>query len=366
MKMSFPPGRRRDAARVILGLVLPLLAGCASLAGSTGTIGGKGGTVRARLVSGEKALKGARITAVSDFAVGFRERRYEAEADGNAEAVMNLPPGVYYLTALSSDGSYFGYYGPNPVAVREGEELSVTIRGLEGNRPPAVLAGGEGSAVEGQVVTGGEALAGATVAFYLDPSTQFRGPAYMEVATDGEGRFAAALSPGRYFAVVRKRSSGGERYGPLAVGDHFGYYAFNPVPVREGERVAVGIAAVEVLRRAGWSGPSSLRTRIGGVVRTRRGEALPGYRAFLHSRADMLGKPDFVSEDTGEDGRYEIWAEREGTYYLGARREIGKAREKGETVGLFEGTPDHSVVIRLDGSEMKGFDVVVEDGGTAR
>lgn len=316
----------------------------------------------ARLVAGESALPGAEITAVMNPGVEFREEVRTAPAGEDAAALFALPAGSWYLSALSADGTVFGYYGPNPVQVRPGEELSVTIRGLAGNSPPvregsAAASGG----IEGRVSTAAGPLGGAVVAFYLDASSQFRGPGYAEVETGSDGRFSATLSPGRYYLVVRKRSGAGGKFGPLSVGDHFGYYGFNPVVLREGERAAVGVAAVEVLRRTGWQEPSSLRALLSGFVRDPGGSPLAGYRVFLHSRPGLLGKPEFVSDETGEDGAFRIWAERAGTFTLGARQVIGQAREEGEIVGYYRGTPDHTVTVRMDGKEMRDLEVVVGD-----
>jgi hypothetical protein len=75
----------------------------------------------------------------------------------------------------------------------------------------------------------------------------------------------------------------------------------------------------------------------------------------------MLGKPEFVSEPSGPDGAYLIWVDREGTYYLGARAEIGKAREEREVIGLYPGAPDHAVVVRLGEADLAGRDIVVDE-----
>ena len=83
----------------------------------------------------------------------------------------------------------------------------------------------------------------------------------------------------------------------------------------------------------------------------------------MRAQREDAGLRAFVSEETGPDGRFEIWAEREGTFYLGARQSVGTAREKEETLGLFTGSPDHSLVIRFDGREVTGLDVVVTEGG---
>ena len=347
-------------AALLPAAAVMLSAACAVTPETAGNESAGEGTVLARLVAGESALPGAMITAAMNPGVEFRERVHSAPAGENAAALLSLPAGSWYLSALSSDGSVFGYYGPNPVQVRPGEELPVSIRGLAGNAPPAVeAADGAGGGIEGRVATAAGPLEGAVVAFYLDASSQFRGPAYVEVETDGDGLFSAAVSPGRYFLVVRKRSGAGGKFGPLSVGDHFGYYGFNPVVLRERERVAVRVAAVEVLRRTGWQKPSSLRALLSGVVRDARGDPLPGYRVFLHSRPGLLGKPEFVSDETGDNGLFRIWAERAGTFTLGARKEIGQAREEGESVGYYRGSPDHTVTVRMDGKELQDLVVVV-------
>lgn len=339
------------------------LAGCASLPADGGDRSVAKGTVLVRLVDGDESLPGAKVYAFRDLGVQFQEDRFGAISDRDGSAALRLAPGTYFFTALSADGGLFGYYGPNPVQVREGERQAVTIRGVTGNSPPGLVPAGDGfGGVEGVVVTEEGPLAGAVVALYLDASTHFRGPAYVEVETDGEGRFDATVSPGRYFLVVRKRSGPGGSFGPLKIGDHFGYYGHNPIFLGSREQVSVQVAALGVQKRSGWSKPSSLRTPLRGVVRNRRGELLAGYRALLHVNPDMLGKPDAVAEASGPDGRFELWAEREGTFYLGARRVIGRARTEGEVVGYYEGTADHSIAVRMDGREVTGLEIIVNEG----
>ena len=248
-----------------------LLTGCASSPERAAGEPAEEGRVHARLVAGESALPGAEITAVMNPGIEFRERVHTSVAGEDATALLSLPPGSWYLSARSAEGSVFGFYGPNPVQIRSGEEVPVSIRGLAGNRPPSVeTADGKGG-IEGRVATTGGPLEGAVVAFYLDASSQFRGPGYVEVTTDRDGLFFSSVSPGRYFLVVRKRSGSGGGFGPLSVGDHFGYYGFNPVVLRERERIDLQMAAVEVLRRTGWEKPSALRALLSGVVRD------PGY-----------------------------------------------------------------------------------------
>ena len=76
----------------------------------------------------------------------------------------------------------------------------------------------------------------------------------------------------------------------------------------------------------------------------------------------MLGKPDFISGETGAGGRWSLWAEREGNFYLGARRAVGRAREEGEALGRYGGSPDGSVTLRMDGKELRDMEIVVDAG----
>lgn len=307
-----------------------------------------------------RPVPGAVASAVRHPGLDFLEERVQSPAGPDGRAVLTLAPGAWFVTSSGAVPPLFGWYGSNPVTVRAGEPLEVVVPAVP-DPPPAAVApvapGDEG--VSGEVVGEAGPLA-ASVAFYLDASTQFRGPGYAEAAAGPDGRFDVRLSPGSYWLIARRRR-GPEAFGPLEVGDVFGFYPGNPLRVRAGERVVVRIPTVPVLKKSGWSGASSLRTRVGGTIRDGAGAPLAGYRAFLHARPAMLGKPEFVSDVSGADGAYLIWVDREGTYYLGARAEIGRAREERERIGLYRGAPDHAVAVHLDGAPLPPLDVVVDD-----
>ena len=278
-------------------------------------------------------------------------------------------PGAWYLSAAADEPAIFGWYGSNPIQIRAGETIDVTIPAVPaaaagpaaaaamGTLPVTSVPPGEES-VSGEVVGDGGAVSGAGVAFYLDASTQFRGPGYLEARTDERGSFETRLSPGRYWLIARRRS-GSQPFGPLEIGDDFGFYPGNPLEIRAGERVTVRIPTVRVLKKSGWSGPSTLRTRVSGTFATPRGARSPAIGVFLHAKPTMLGKPEFVSEPSGPDGAYLIWVDREGVYYLGARAEIGRAREVGEEIGLYTGAPDHAIEVRLGAGALPAMDIVV-------
>lgn len=356
------PLRLRAATAVAWVSLVAVTMGCAASRGAVAPSPAATGTARVRLMHRERAVPGAVLTAIRHPGVSDLEERVVAVSGPDGRGELSLPPGNWYLAAAEATVGLFGWYGSNPVQIRPGERLDLAL--------PAVPAGGVASvvsvpageeAVAGTVAGESGPVAGADVAFYLDASTQFRGPAYVEARTDEGGAFAARISPGRYWLIARRRS-GRQPFGPLEVGDAFGFYPGNPVEVRAGERVALRLPAVAVLKKSGWSAPSALRVRLSGTIRDVAGRPLAGYRAFLHAKAAMLGKPEFVSEPSGPDGSYLLWVDREGVFYLGARAEIGRSREEREVIGLYAGAPDHAIAVRLGAGDLTGRDIVVGGG----
>jgi hypothetical protein len=353
-------------ARAVTAALLVAAAGIAGgCAARRAYPGPTAGTIRVRLMYREHPVPEAAVSAVRNPGVASLEERAGADTAPDGRAELILAPGDWYLFASAAEPALFSWYGSNPVQVRAGEVLEVTLPAVRAAEPATVAAVSPGDEAVLGVVTGESGpVVGAAVTLYLDASTQFRGPGYAEAQSDERGEFEARVSPGRYWLVARRRS-GALAYGPLEPGDDFGFAPANPVQVRAGERVALRIPAVRVLKKSGWSGPSTLRARVAGTIRDVAGRPLAGYRAFLHAKASMLGKPEFVSEPSGPDGAYVIWVDREGLYFLGARVEIGKAREERETIGLYAGAPDHAVAVRLGAGDLTGRDVIVPVGGGA-
>jgi hypothetical protein len=289
-----------------VALLAAALAGCAASGSPVARSIPETGLAQVRLMHREHAVPGARVTAVRNLGVALLEERIVAAAAADGRAMFSLVPGSWYFSASAAGPAIFGWYGSNPVQIRAGETIEVTIPAV-----PTASAGAAapttGTAVTvtpvppgeeaaaGEVVGDGGPIAGAGVSFYLDASTQFRGPGYLEARTDERGAFETRLSPGRYWLFVRRRT-GPQAFGPLEAGDDFGFYPGNPLEIHTGKRVAIRIPTVRVLKKSGWSGPSALRTRVSGTIRDAAGRPLPGFRAFLHAKAGMLGKPEFVSE----------------------------------------------------------------------
>ena len=62
------------------------------------------------------------------------DRRELPAADGRAQ--LGLAPGSWYLSASAEEPAIFGWYGSNPVQIRAGETIEVTIPAV-----PAAAAG---------------------------------------------------------------------------------------------------------------------------------------------------------------------------------------------------------------------------------
>jgi hypothetical protein len=73
----------------------------------------------------------------------------------------------------------------------------------------------------------------------------------------------------------------------------------------------------------------------------------------------MTQKPDFISRITSADGKYVINLSEGGEYFIGARNTIGGPAEKGDLLGRYAGSEDHSVNIKT-GEKLKGIDITVE------
>ena len=93
--------------------------------------------MQVRLMHRERAVPGARVTAVRNLGVALLEERVVAAAGADGRARLGLAPGSWYLSASAEEPAIFGWYGSNPVQIRAGETIEVTI--------PAVPAAGAGA-----------------------------------------------------------------------------------------------------------------------------------------------------------------------------------------------------------------------------
>jgi hypothetical protein len=200
------------------------------------------------------------------------------------------------------------------------------------------------------------------VSAYLGTETVFRDPGFAFSAPTGEdGAFLLDLPPGRYHLVARKRAGGGVA-GPLRKGDRFGYYAANPVTVSAGHyaRVTIPVTLLRLRNPPSYSPEYDAASSIQGRILGTDGKPRKGVYAALYDNPDLLNRPVFLSEVTGDDGRYHLPVPVPGTYCLGARSGYGGAPAPGSFYGRYEGNPEHSVTLK-EGDRLTGIDIVVAE-----
>lgn len=352
-------------------IILAALAVMPALTHADGT-----GTIKGKVNCEGKPLEGAYVLLYSGSEGGFRgEPAVTAgptKADGLFEA--QAAPGSYYLIAQKrtggrdgglAAGDYYSYYGGNPVDVGAGDTINVGINCtaiIDSGKPR--VPGGTG--IRGKVYADGAPLDRARVTLYQDGDTIFRGIGYASTLTNKNGDFSFSLEPGTYYAVARKRA-GDDRMGPLTAGDMFAYTHENPVEVVEDSYSVISMNAATKLLKVKESGQEVTLggtvkaggTVISGTVVDKDGRPVAGVFASAYRDSMMTQKPDFMSQETGPDGRYVINISEGGEYFVGARNTIGGPAEKGELLGRYAGNEDHSVNIAT-GQKVDGIDITVE------
>lgn len=334
------------------------------------------GVVKGKVNYQGKPLDGASVYLYSDYKGGFRGKAdFQAgptAADGVFEA--SVSPGKYYIIARKSvkgnkegllPGDFYAFYGGNPVMVGAGETIHIGI-----NCAPIIETGAKfvtgGTGIRGKVYSDGVPLDRARVTLYQDGETIFRGIGYASMLTNGKGEFSFTLEPGVYYVVARKRA-GEDRMGPLAAGDMFAYAQDNPVEVGDGKYTVISMNAVTKLIKVKEGGQEVTlggtvkagETAIEGTVMDKSGKPAQGVYASAYRDSMMTQKPDFISTVTGPDGKYVITLSDGGEYFIGARNTIGGPAEKGDLLGRYSGSEDHSVKIKT-GDKLKGIDITVE------
>ena len=117
----------RIPAVVVAELLAAALAGCAAPRSPVARTAPETGLVRVRLMHREHAVPGAGVTAVRNPGVALLEERVVAAAAADGRAQLGLAPGNWYLSAAAAEPPVFGWYGSNPVQIRAGETIEVTI-----------------------------------------------------------------------------------------------------------------------------------------------------------------------------------------------------------------------------------------------
>ncbi|CAG0976075.1 hypothetical protein GEOBC_01544 [Geobacteraceae bacterium] len=200
----------------------------------------------------------------------------------------------------------------------------------------AVLAAAEeprGTLTGRLLMKGGKPMAGGTVFLFAAeagpppaPERYWRVPD--EVMTlDSAGRFTMELVPGSYHVGGVKREKEQE-IGPPRAGDHFLTSRDEkgeprPFTVRGGETTDIGSLGEAVPFDPALTRKREGTTGIEGTILDAAGKPVAGALVFAYPNPDMSGKPLFVSDRTGADGRYLLRVSEGGRYFLKVRDVYG-------------------------------------------
>lgn len=180
------------------------------------------------------------------------------------------------------------------------------------------------------------------------------------VKTDAEGRFSASLSDGTYYLGAIKRTAG-EDIGPLQEGDLFLQIHGDGTPkkhvITNGAALDIGTVTGAITFKK-----SSLKTAVGitaieGMVTDAHGKPVENALVFAFLTPAMVGKPLFISEKTGKDGKYILRVHQGGNYYLKIRNSYGGgAMKAGEIMGSYGQEKPLAAVVKT-GAVVKGINI---------
>jgi len=278
--------------------------------------------------------------------------------------------GTYYLTAeWRADGDFarprkpgdrFAWYGGNPRLVSSEASEVITLTLEEVPPLPASTASPTGTGIFGRVTRNGVPVADAGVYAYAKTGSGFKSDDFQAtVRTNAKGEFALELPPDRYFLLARLRADKSEGIGPLHKGDLLGYDPRNPIVVTQGRSVASAIpmARLRQIKSRAESSAFPPGTIVGRIV-DREGRPVPGAYAALYQNPKMIGRPAFMSERVGADGRFSLSVPIPGSYFIGARSGYGTPAA-GAWFGVWGGSADHSLPIKM-GEVRAGVEIVVD------
>ena len=330
-----------------------------------------------RVVIDGAVIPGAKVYAYRSFADFIASKPYASSAvtSDDGKYSLDLPKGSFYLVAkkrkdLSHDGpviagDYFSFQGSNPITVNQGSYTHVGFSMLPFDEEVVYEDYDEvgAGALSGMVSLDGEPLEGVYVTLYVDTKDDLRGSVYASSPPTGKnGLYQFDYLPEvDYYVVARKRESGSPA-GPLNDGDYFGFFPANPVQVQSGK---LGRVNIPLVTKAGEIGQEDslfrdTGTKVTGIIKDMEGKVVAGVYVFGYLDKVMAHKrPEFISQEVDENGRFVLNLSQGGTYYIGARSSYGDTPALGEWYGRWEGTGDHSVVLET-GQTLENIDMTVE------
>jgi hypothetical protein len=184
------------------------------------------------------------------------------------------------------------------------------------------------------------------------------------VMTNDEGKFTLELPEGTYYISMMKKFAGDAAPGPPQDGDLHGLSRDEkgkPIKytVKSGLTTDVGILRQASVFKSPVIEITDGMTAITGMLKASDGSPLAGAVVQVYLNQDVQGKPIYVSQKSGEDGKYIVLVEEEGTYFVTIRSGYGGGRpQSGDTLGIYGGEVAQPVTVKIR-NVTKGIDITV-------
>jgi hypothetical protein len=179
--------------------------------------------------------------------------------------------------------------------------------------------------------------------------------------TNAEGKFSLELAEGTYYLSTRKKSDGNAP-GPPQDGDLYGHIydekgELIKFTVKRGMTTDIGILRQASVFKSRATNISAGMTAITGMVTAPDGSPLADAVVQVYDNQEIKGKPLYVSQKTGKDGKYIVQVGQEGTYFVTIRAGYGGGRpQDGDLMGIYGGEKAKPVLVKKQ-SVTKGIDI---------
>jgi hypothetical protein len=169
---------------------------------------------------------------------------------------------------------------------------------------------------------------------YRNLRGNLRGPADFEARVNDKGRYFLDLVEGDYYLVARKRQSGADA-GPPKAGDAWALPSKNPVTVEPGQTTVINFilqgVAQPMLMREGTL--TDGETGFSGQLVDSDNQPLPGAFVIAYPDSDFQRMPEATSPAVGDDGLFQLFVKRTGSWCLAARTRTRGQPIAGEPYG---------------------------------
>jgi hypothetical protein len=183
------------------------------------------------------------------------------------------------------------------------------------------------------------------------------------VMTNNEGGFSLELEEGTYYLSTLKKI-GGNTPGPPQDGDLHGLSRDekdNPIiyRVKRGMTTDIGILRKATAYQTPTVKETKGMTAIAGVLKASDGSPLANAVVQVYTNQETKGKPTYVSNKTGKNGKYIVQVDHEGTYFVTVRTANSGGRPiNGDLYGIYGGESAQPVLV-TEQNVTPGIDIQV-------